>query len=165
ARVASILAINDAVLERMAQEDPHLELVEIQRDSDGRICAIEANTIEINRLKSELTVAVGQKLAEIQRTKISIPLGTLLGWQIFAGRGPDIGFKIVPASFVHSDIKSTLISAGINQTRHQIILAFTVEMTAIIPGYTTSVTVTTEVCVAETLIVGEVPQLFAPGNE
>lgn len=161
ARVSGILAINNAVLEEMELQDPNLELVEIHRDGEGNVTAIETDTMELNRLKAELTSAVGQRLAEIQRTRISIPLGTLLGWQLLAGRGPDVHFKVVPASFVQSDIRSTLTDAGINQTRHQIFITFTVEMTAIIPGYTTSVTVQTELCIADTMIVGQVPQFYA----
>lgn len=161
ARVSGILAINDAVLEEMQLQDPNLQMVSIHRDEGGNVTAIETNTMALNELKAELTSAVGQRLAEIQRTRISIPLGTLLGWQLLAGRGPEVHFKVVPASFVQSDIRSSLTSAGINQTRHQIFITFTVEMTAIVPGYTTSATVQTEVCIADTMIVGQVPQFYA----
>lgn len=161
ARVSSILAMNQAVLEQMATEPENLQLTTIYRGEDGQISAIETDTVELNRLKAQLTTAVSEKLAQIQRTRISIPLGTLLGWQIFAGRGPDVNFQVVPASFVESDIHSSLTSAGINQTRQQIFIQFTVDMTAIIPGYSATVTVTTEVCIADTLIVGTVPQFYA----
>lgn len=75
-----------------------------------------------------------------------------------------IRFQIVPASFVESDITSTLEAAGINQTQHKILMQFKVEMSAIIPGYTTSVTVNTQVSIADTLIVGNVPQFYAVGD-
>lgn len=164
ARVSSILAINNAVLEEMQQSDLSADLVTVHRNADGNVTAIETNTSELNLLKAQLTSAVGQKLAAIQRTNISIPFGTLLGWQLFAGRGPNVNFKVVPASFVESDIRSTLTDAGINQTRHQIFITFSVEMTAIIPGYTTSVNVQTEICIADTLVVGQVPEFYAAGS-
>lgn len=161
AKVTGVLAINDTVLELMQKQDPETDLVQVQYNSAGEISSIETNTVELNRLKAELTNAVGLRLAEIGKSRISMPIGTLLGWQIFAGRGPDIHFKVIPASFVQSEIRSSLVSAGINQTKYQILICFTVEMTAIIPGYTTSVTVTNEVPIAETLIVGTVPQFYA----
>ena len=99
--------------------------------------------------------------AALELEEVEVPLGTLLGWQIFAGRGPAIRFQVVPASFVESNITSTLESAGINQTQHKILMEFTVEMSAIIPGYTTSVQVNTQVSIADTLIIGAVPEFYA----
>ena len=80
-----------------------------------------------------------------------------------AGRGPDIPLQVVPASFVESTIVDSLETAGINQTQHRIFIRFTVEMSAILPGYSTEVIVENEVCVAQTLIVGKVPQVYASG--
>ncbi|MCI6639615.1 MAG: sporulation protein YunB [Pygmaiobacter massiliensis] len=162
ARVSSILAINQAVLEEL-EKDPPGQLVTVYQDTDGEVTAIETDTAGLNQLKARLTNAVGKKLEALPRSKISIPLGTLLGWQVLAGRGPDISFRVVPASFVESDLRTSLNSAGINQTHHQIYITFTVTMSAILPGYTADVTVSTEVCVVDTLIVGQVPQLYASG--
>ena len=103
--------------------------------------------------------AVMEELNEVQDIEQA-----LLGWQIMAGRGPDIPLQVVPASFVQSTIVDTLETAGINQTQHRIFIRFTVEMSAILPGYSTSVTVENEVCIAQTLIVGKVPQFYASGS-
>ena len=119
--------------------------------------------MEVNRLKTRLTNAVANRLLSVPKQDVSIPLGTLLGWQIMAGRGPDIPLQVVPASFVESTIVDSLETAGINQTQHRIFIRFTVEMSAILPGYSTEVIVENEVCVAQTLIVGKVPQVYASG--
>lgn len=165
ARVSSILAINEAVLDEMEKEEiGYDDLVTIDRLQDGTVSSIQADAAAINRLKARLTSAVSARLAALQLEEVEVPLGTLLGWQIFAGRGPSIRFQVVPASFVESDITSTLEAAGINQTQHKILMQFKVEMSAIIPGYTTSVTVNTQVSIADTLIVGNVPQFYAVGD-
>ena len=161
ARVSSILAINNAVIDEMENLDDDIKLTKVFRAENGIVTAVETNTSELNKLKAKLTNAVGVSLATLELTDISIPIGTLLGWQIFAGRGPDVNFKILPTSFVESNVTSTLTSAGINQTMHQIFIEFKVTMSAIIPGYTTNVEVKTDVCIAETLIVGVVPEFFA----
>ncbi|MEG1407262.1 MAG: sporulation protein YunB, partial [Ruthenibacterium sp.] len=88
-------------------------------------------------------------------------LGTLLGWQIMAGRGPNIHLQVLPASFVETSMVDQVETAGINQTQYRIFIRFTVQMSAILPGYSTSVTVENEICVAETLIVGQVPQVYS----
>ena len=101
------------------------------------------------------------RLMSLENQDVAIPLGTLLGWQLLAGRGPEVHLQIVPASFVESNVVDTLETAGINQTQHRVCIRFTVEMSAILPGYSTSVDVTDEVCVAQTLIVGQVPEFYA----
>ena len=82
-------------------------------------------------------------------------------WAAAAGRGPDICMQIVPTSFVYSTIEDSFVSAGINQTQHRVLIVFQAEMSAILPGYSVTVEVENEVCVAQTLIVGEVPQVYA----
>ena len=162
ARVSSILAINEAVLgELEIQEIGYEDLVTVCTDEQGMVTSVQTDAAAINRVKSQLTNAVSTRLAMMELEEVEIPIGTLLGWQIFAGRGPTIRFQVVPASFVESNITSTLESAGINQTQHKILMDFTVEMSAIIPGYTTSVEVNTQVSIADTLIIGAVPQFYA----
>ena len=162
ARVSSILAINEAVLgELEKQEIGYEDLVTVCTDEQGMVTSVQTDAAAINRVKSQLTNAVSTRLAMMELEEVEVPIGTLLGWQIFAGRGPTIRFQVVPASFVESNITSTLESAGINQTQHKILMDFTVEMSAIIPGYTTSVEVNTQVSIADTLIIGAVPQFYA----
>lgn len=164
-RVVSVLAMNEAVMEELNEvQDIEQALVEVEKTPDGTVSAIEINSVEVNRLKTRLTDAVANRLLSVPKQDVSIPLGTLLGWQIMAGRGPNIPLQVVPASFVQSTIVDTLETAGINQTQHRIFIRFTVEMSAILPGYSTSVTVENEVCIAQTLIVGKVPQFYASGS-
>ncbi len=166
ARVSSILAINEAVLGELEKTGIGYEdLVQVSTNAAGEVTAVQTDAAAINRVKSQLTNAVSARLAMMELEEVEIPIGTLLGWQIFAGRGPVIRFQVVPASFVESNITSTLESAGINQTQHKILMDFTVEMSAIIPGYTTSVEVNTQVSIADTLIIGEVPQFYAITGE
>ncbi len=164
-RVVSVLAINEAVMEELNQiPEAERSFVSVDKAPDGSISAIEIDSVELNRLKTRLTNAVANRLLGVPEQEIHIPLGTLLGWQVMAGRGPDIPLQIVPTSFVQSAIVDSLESAGINQTQHRVLIRFTVEMSAILPGYSTDVTVENEVCVAQTLIVGKVPQVYASGS-
>ena len=163
-RVVSVLAINEAVMEEISSiPESERSFVNVEKAPDGTVSAIEIDSVELNRLKTRLTNAVANRLLSVPKQDVSIPLGTLLGWQIMAGRGPDIPLQVVPASFVQSTIVDSLETAGINQTQHRVLIRFTVEMSAILPGYSTDVTVENEVCVAQTLIVGKVPQVYASG--
>ena len=146
-RVVSVLAMNEAVIEELNEvQDIEQALVEVDKAPDGTVSAIEINSVEVNRLKTRLTDAVANRLLSVPKQDVDIPL------------------QVVPASFVQSTIVDTLETAGINQTQHRIFIRFTVEMSAILPGYSTSVTVENEVCIAQTLIVGKVPQFYASGS-
>ncbi len=161
-RTVSMLAMNEAVILHL-EENPHLGegILILQQNNTGDVTSITVDTAKLNEVKAVLTKAVAQRLIELEKQTMKIPLGTLLGWQIIAGRGPDISLQIVPTSFVQSTTKNNIETAGINQTQHSISVHFTVEMSAIVPGYTTSVVVENDITVAETLIVGDVPNFYS----
>ena len=161
-RVVSILAMNEAVIDELQKnEEMTAELVHTQRNDDGTVATVEVDSAALNRLKAQLTQAVTDRLLALEKQDIAIPLGTLLGWQLLAGRGPNVHLQVVPASFVQATTQDRLETAGINQTQHSISIHFSVEMSALLPGYSTSITVENDVIVAETLIVGDVPQVYA----
>lgn len=119
------------------------------------------DAIALNRLKAELTQAISNELLAMGEQRVDIPLGTMLGWQFLTGRGPDIPLKLIPASFVQSSVTDVFETAGINQTQHRVMLSFQVEVSAILPGCSVSVLVQNDFCAAQTLIVGQVPQVYA----
>lgn len=157
--------MNQAVYQVLDQKAETLDnILTIQRDEQGNISAIEANTAFINRIQAELSESIVGSFAEIadkEENEIDIPIGTLLGIQIFSGRGPEIRMKIVPNGSVKTVTESKFTSSGINQTLHQIVVNVEATVTAIIPGYTTSVSVPANYILAETLIVGSVPNAYA----
>ena len=156
-RVVSVIAINEAVMDELEKMgDAPQRLVRLEKNADGTVSNVELDSVEMNRMKARLTEAVSNRLMSLENQDVAIPLGTLLGWQLLAGRGPEVHLQIV-----ESNVVDTLETAGINQTQHRVCIRFTVEMSAILPGYSTSVDVTDEVCVAQTLIVGQVPEFYA----
>ncbi|MEG0911176.1 MAG: sporulation protein YunB [Ruthenibacterium sp.] len=161
-RVVSVLAMNEAIIEELEQQTALSEqLLLVGKDANGHVTSIMVDSAGLNHLKAQLTEAVSNRLLAIKKQDVHIPLGTLLGWQLMAGRGPDIHLQVLPASFVETTMVDKIETAGINQTQYRIFIKFTVRMSAILPGYSTSVTVENEVCVAETLVVGQVPQVYS----
>ncbi|MEG1758093.1 MAG: sporulation protein YunB [Oscillospiraceae bacterium] len=162
ARILSTSAMNSAVVaELYALDVEYSKLVDIMRDTSGNIIAIETNAVEVNKIKAILTDAVNEKLKTIPDQNVRIPFGTLTGIQFLSGKGPAIRLKMTPSSYVESALINKFDTAGINQTRHQIMIEFKVTMTAILAPYSTSVNVTTNICIAETVIIGTVPEMFA----
>ncbi|MEG0750793.1 MAG: sporulation protein YunB [Oscillospiraceae bacterium] len=162
ARILCTSTINQAVVDEIASLNiKYSELVSLSRDTSGQITAIETNAIEVNKLKAELTDAVNERLKLLPQQNVNIPLGTLTGLELLSGRGPRVRLKMIPSSYVESSVANKFDSAGINQTRHQVMLEFSVSMTAILAPYSSAVVVNTNVCIAETIIIGAVPEMFA----
>jgi len=154
--------VNEAIAEKVLDESLNYKnLVTLETDSEGNISALRTNMAEINLLKSEITAYVIDSLSKHMTSVIKIPIGNVLGGPILSGRGPCIPVKIVSVTNISAEFSNEFLSAGINQTRHQIILSITVDTEALIPGKTIIDTVTTSMVVAETVIVGAVPNTYA----
>lgn len=151
-------AVNEAVLNGSLAYD---RLVTLNKDSNGNITAVVTNMAAVNSLKTVLSDAVLEKVAEKITTDVSIPLGNIIGGALFSGRGPSIPVKIV--SIANEDINffNEFSSAGINQTHHRIFMEIAVDIVLLIPGGTTSTTVQSHLVIAETVIVGVVPDVYA----
>lgn len=154
--------INDSVTEIMSRE--HIgydDLVSLKKDSSGDVTALVTNISKINSLQAEISNRVLEKLYENEAQLIEIPLGNVIGGVLFSGRGPDIPVKVVSLSSVYTKFRDNFDAAGINQTRHQIMLDIDVELDILLPGITETVAVYDEIVIAETIVVGEVPGAYA----
>ena len=97
---------------------------------------------------------------EYADSSISIRMGTLTGTDFLADRGPAVQLRIIPVSSVSSSITNEFVSGGINQTLHRIMMQLVVDISIVLPGYSTTTTVVSEFCIAETIIVGSVPESY-----
>ena len=151
-------AINDAVTQEISRHDAeYTNLVIFEKDADNRISALKTDVIKVNQLKTSVTDAVLTCLGEIDTSELSVPIGNAIGGGLLSGRGPRIPVKLLPIGTVTTDFASAFSSAGINQTRHQIIMHVTASIRVILPGGSVTTDVTLPVNVAETILVGTVP--------
>ena len=161
AQVYATQVINDAVLEELTREGvTYGDLVTLTRNEKGEVTAIQTDMTALNRMRANITNTVLYHVANLENQDITIPIGSLTGVQILSGRGPKVKFHVMPAGYLLTDYENRFDSAGINQTRHQILLNMTMNVTAIVPGYSVTTEVKTSYCLAETVIVGYVPQSF-----
>ena len=158
--------INDSVTAVLADSAiTYDQLVHILRNETDDIIAVQADIVHMNALKASLSSRVSETIGAIGERNVTLPAGTLTGSDFLMGRGPAITFKIKFSNAMTSSITSAFTPAGINQTRHQIMLCITAKVYAIIPGYRTSTEVTTNFLLAETIIVGRVPDAFTNVDE
>lgn len=158
-KILATRIINDAVYTELENEDlGYNELVSLTYNDNNSISSIESNMININRLKAKITKSVNDELENLDEHDLSISLGTVTGFSAFYNQGPMIPITLRPEGYVEASLISAFESAGINQTLHRILVQINVDISAIIPGYTSSATVETQFVIAETVIVGNVPQ-------
>ena len=158
-RLLATQAINEAVAKKIALNEFN-NLVNIKTDNVGKITLVQANTVEMNRLAVETSIAIQKELEDIKTKDISISIGNVLGSQIFADTGPRIKINIQPAGSVHVDFTTEFLEAGINQTRLKIYLKVNTKVQIIIPFTGEKIDVSTNIPVSETIIVGDVPESY-----
>ncbi|MBQ8610944.1 MAG: sporulation protein YunB [Oscillospiraceae bacterium] len=162
AKYLAVTTINQACNEELAAWPvSYQQLAKVVRDSSGAVTSVEVDPAAVNDVSARLTLAANAALERMSLKKVRVPLGTVLGSNFLAGRGPLIGFYIQPASYVESSFLSSLEGAGFNQTMHNLVLRMTVVVETFSAGYHTSQTVISDMILAQTVIVGEVPDFYA----
>ena len=152
-----VAAINDAV---DSGRIDYGRLVSFDKDTEGRVTALKSNMAEFNRLQATIADDILQRMAEVSTTDLSIPIGTLTGSPLLAGRGPCLHVRMQSVGTATARFDNQFSSAGINQTRHRILLDVDVHVSILLPGLTTYTKVSNEISVAETVIVGCVPETY-----
>lgn len=152
-----VAAVHDAVESGWME---YGKLVSFDKDSDGRVTALQSNMAEFNRLQTAVADDVLARLAQVSVSELSVPLGTLTGSPLLAGRGPKLTVKMETLGSATASFRDKFTAAGINQTKHQILLDVDVSVSILLPGITTYTKVSNEISVAETVIVGGVPQTY-----
>ena len=140
-------------------------LVTMEKDAEGNVTALITNVSAVNLLQAEITTRIIQEISDNFISKLEIPLGTVMDSSLFYGRGPLIPVKLKAVTNVSARFENDFSAAGINQTRHQIRLNVSVQVLVVIPGRELTAPVNTTVVIAETVIVGKVPELYASMDE
>ncbi|HIQ87793.1 MAG TPA: sporulation protein YunB [Candidatus Scatomorpha gallistercoris] len=154
------LCINDTISRKFAEEDYDYDyFVNLEYGADGSVTAVQTNMARINALSSELLSDIVHA-ADGGQLSLSIPVGNVLGSSLLLGKGPEIPVDITMLTSSHVDFKNELSDAGINQTKHQIKLDVVVDIDVIMPWQTISTQVVSEILIAETVILGDVPDTY-----
>ena len=133
--------------------------VHFERDGNVNVTAISGNMAHINELSSQILNMVIES-TDTDPMIVKIPLGSLLGSNLLMGKGPDVSVEISMLTSSRVDFKSKVEACGINQTNYRLYLEVVIDVDVLIPWGTESATVLTEVLVADTVIVGKVPETY-----
>lgn len=155
-------AINKAVEAQQLESDfTYEDLVDVQYSSSNAVQSISANTVNINALKAAYSLSAQEEIDQLRHREIKFYTGDLSGMDLLRGLGPVIKVRLNFSSSIETNVTSQFISAGINQTQHIIELEIKAEIYLTSDGTIPNVEVVTNVPVAETVIVGTTPTLYA----
>ena len=154
-------AVNDTIANGEIQYD---QLISFEKDDQGQITALETDMAEFNRVQAAIVDDVLSRLSEVSTTDLAIPLGTLTGSALLAGRGPVFRVRMQFVGSSTARFENEFTEAGINQTKHRIILSVDVSVSILLPGFSTYTKVSNDFTVAETIIVGTVPGSYVYFN-
>ena len=158
-RAIALDAVNSAIARNLSgvQYD---DLIRLSRDSEGRVTSLSADAVGMNRLSTQIALTAQQYIADIGDQSLRISIGSLTGNPLLAGRGPEMLVKVIPVGAVSSEFITEFQSAGINQTRHKVYLQLSASIRIVIPTGAKTTNVTANMLVAESIIVGKVPESF-----
>lgn len=153
--------INDAIDQQIENGSIQYDrIVYFEKDLEGRITALKTNMSEVNRLKTAILNLINNEILAMDTSDLGIPMGSLVLPEMWSGRGPMIPVNILSIRNSDASFASSFTEAGINQTLHKLTLSVLVDVTVLVLGETMVFTVVSEVVVAETVIVGQVPNTF-----
>ena len=158
--------INEAIEEQLdSGRIDYKNIIFLEKDVDGNITALKTNIAEVNRLKTQTLAITDTMLLDLDVNEIGLPLGSVILPTFFSGSGPKLPVKVLSISNSDAEFRNVFSEAGINQTAHQIMMDVIIDMTILTPAGTDAVRVVSSVVVAETVIVGNVPQSYVNVGE
>lgn len=156
---AAANAMNQAILECMENSEQYTELTKAHLNGE-KLYLLQADTRGMNMFAAECTERALEKIANIGEQGISIPVGTVSGISMLSGWGPKINVTFSPVGSVTSEFRSEFTSTGINQTLYRVYIRLTSTVSIVLPGLNATSTVLYEAAIIESVIIGDVPQVY-----
>ncbi len=161
AKILFTKVLNQAITEQLQDGDHAYDtMVRLGKAQDGQIVSVELDAPRLNVIQAQLTERAIQQLQGMENNVYTVPLGTLLRPEYCSGKGFRLKFRLEPIGYVTTKILSSFTEAGINQTRHELKFQITVPMAIAMTGYRTDTEIGMDFMLADTLIVGKVPQYY-----
>ncbi len=161
ARIRSVAtrAMNEAILNGMQDVESFTKLLDVRTDESG-VYLIKTDTRLMNLIAAECTKDAQERITKMGEQGVTVPFGTITGISFLSGRGPYFKVVFTPIGSVKSEFRSETSTSGINQTLYRIYLTLTASVRLVLPGVSEGISVSCEAAIAESIIVGDVPQVY-----
>ncbi|MGI6145286.1 MAG: sporulation protein YunB [Clostridia bacterium] len=160
AHILATETMNKVLYEEILINTDYEDLITVHKDAQQRITLMQANTIKISRILSKANLAIKESLKNLEKQAFNIPLGQALQSSLLAHYGPDIYVRLLPVGTINVTFGDNFEEAGINQTRHILYLDINTTVKIVVPMVTEDILVSNRVPIAESIIIGEVPNTY-----
>ncbi len=160
AEAMAVEYIHEAIQSVMGNSITYEDMISVRTDGQGRVTMLQANAVRMNELATAAALQAQARLESAEAQSVGIPLGSALGIPFLSGLGPKIWVRVLPVSAVSAAFSTEFESAGINQTRHKIYLSLHTSVRLVIPSSARQVSLSSQVLIAESIIVGAVPDSY-----
>ncbi|MCB2299629.1 sporulation protein YunB [Clostridium tagluense] len=149
--------VNKAIINEYSKQFNYDEIIRVDKDAQGNIVMLKADTLKMNKIACDVALESQKELLKLGDIGIKVPIGYITRNNILSYYGPCINIKMQPIGLVETKYSSEFESAGINQTRHKIYVKVKTTVRVIIPLKSNDIEVANEIPIAETIIVGKIP--------
>lgn len=157
----STSAVSDAVYDVLSEENiTYNDLVDVEYDNDGNVVLIELQTVKLNLIARKFYQVAQIYLDKMGENGVDVALGAFTGLPFLTGIGPKVNIKLVSIGAMTSQFESVFLSSGINQTLHKVYINLYASVSMLLPAYSATIDSVTEMLVAESVIVGKVPEIY-----
>lgn len=158
------IKINQTLKDGIYNEDLDGDLLDIERDAEGNIQYVEANSRLINKLILAFSTGMDENYNLGDTTTVPVNLGVLTGSRILSQLPCTVDVKVMPLSLTKFQCETEFLTEGINQTRYKVYCTVTSEVQIIAPFTKKKAEINRKVLLAEAIIVGKVPDnyVFVP---
>ena len=145
-------------VEAELETDP-APFVTIERGADGQVSLVSTDPERLNRLRAGVLERLSKTLRG--QATVFIPIGSLTGVGLLNGRGFPVPVKLQLEGSAVAEFSTDFVSAGVNQTCHRLTMTVRARAYSQSRRFETSAETETVTVLAETLVVGEVPEFVA----
>jgi len=160
ARSYLLSAMNKAVNEELQQGED--TFVSVSQSRSGEVSSVSANAAKLNNLKTGVLSRLSESLNG--RVTAYVPVGSLTNVGILNGRGPKVPVKLNLESSADVSFQTEFDSAGVNQSCHRITMTVKARAYSQSQRFETRVEEQTVTVLAETVVIGDVPDVALTGN-
>lgn len=139
----------------------YADLIKFDRNRNGNVVSVTTDAYYLNKIGNNIGDEIDKQINQMKTYVIKIPFSVLFNEQMVNGRGPKIPLVFVMTGITTTDFENEFTAAGVNQTHHRIMMNITVNTYVVRSGNVTVVPYETNVCIAESIVVGITPQAFA----
>lgn len=158
---SAIQEINNLMQEEVFSDPETYEnMVILERDSENHVTALRTDVIAIGQIKAKLVNGLFERLGDLEQTTVEVPLGSVFAPRFFSGMGPTVDIGMAGLTQMEAEFVSAFSSAGINQTRHNIIIEIHAGFRILTPLGGDDREIVSSFPVTDTVIVGTVPERY-----